>query len=361
MTEYPAGLVRRPEDDAPALVSAHAGNRRRGSTYALWWFGFALVVVLLAWLSLFVGARPVSAAQVWDALFAYAGSSDRDQEVVVGYRIPRALLAVVVGGALGMAGSLIQRLMRNPLGDPQILGVNAGASFAVAVAVGFLGLTSTWSYIWFAFAGAVAAMAIVYGLGSAGRGRMTPVRVTMAGVAVTAVLTGAVRGIGLLNPDAFDALRIWEVGSLIGRDNSVLLAVLPFVVVGAILAMSLARPLDAISMGDDLATAMGVPVRRVRLLTIIAVVLLCGAATAAAGPIGFVGLMVPHAVRMLAGVGGWWLTAFSMLGGAALVLVSDVVGRVLVRPDEVPVGIVTAFVGAPILVILVRRLSSGTS
>ncbi|HMS77605.1 iron chelate uptake ABC transporter family permease subunit, partial [Gordonia sp. (in: high G+C Gram-positive bacteria)] len=204
-------------DDALGVVSAHAGNRRHGSTYALWWCGLALVVVLLAWLSLFVGARPVSATQVWDALFAYAGSSDRDQEVVVGYRIPRALLAVVVGAALGMAGSLIQRLMRNPLGDPQILGVNAGASFAVAIAVGFLGLTSMWSYIWFAFAGAVAAMAIVYGLGSAGRGRITPVRVTMAGVAVTAVLTGAVRGIGLLNPDAFDALRIWEVGSLVGR------------------------------------------------------------------------------------------------------------------------------------------------
>lgn len=338
-------------------VAAEA-TRRRAATNALWWCVLALGVVALAWASLFVGARPVSASDVWDAVFDYAGKWD--QEVVTGYRVPRALLAIVVGAALGVAGSLIQRLMRNPLGDPQILGVNAGASLAVAVAVGFFGMTSVWGYVWFAFAGAVVAMAVVYGLGTAGRGPMTPVRVTMAGIAVTAVFTGAVRGIALVKPDAFDALRNWEVGSLVGRDTTVLAAVTPFVVVGIVLALGLSRSLDAIAMGDDLAVAMGVRVPRVRMLSLLAITLLCGAATAAAGPIGFVGLMVPHAIRMLLGVGGWWLTAFSMLGGAALVLVSDIVGRVIVRPDEVPVGIVTAFVGAPILILLVRRLSVGT-
>jgi iron complex transport system permease protein len=325
-------------------VAAEA-TRRRAATNALWWCVLALGVVALAWASLFVGARPVSASDVWDAVFDYAGKWD--QEVVTGYRVPRALLAIVVGAALGVAGSLIQRLMRNPLGDPQILGVNAGASLAVAVAVGFFGMTSVWGYVWFAFAGAVVAMAVVYGLGTAGRGPMTPVRVTMAGIA-------------LVKPDAFDALRNWEVGSLVGRDTTVLAAVTPFVVVGIVLALGLSRSLDAIAMGDDLAVAMGVRVPRVRTLSLLAITLLCGAATAAAGPIGFVGLMVPHAIRMLLGVGGWWLTAFSMLGGAALVLVSDIVGRVIVRPDEVPVGIVTAFVGAPILILLVRRLSVGT-
>lgn len=324
----------------------------------MWWVVGALVVLGLAWGSLFVGSRPVPVGEVWDALFHYRGGFD--QEAVRGHRIPRALLAIVVGAALGMAGSLIQRLMRNPLGDPQILGVNAGASLAVAIAIGFLGLTSVWSYVWFAFAGSVVAMVIVYALGTAGHGPTTPVRVTMAGIAITAVFTGAVRGIAFINPDAFDALRVWEVGDLAGRNASVLVAVLPFVVVGGILALGLSRALDAIAMGDDLATAMGVPVPRIRLLTVLAITLLCGAATAAAGPIGFVGLMVPHAVRLLLGVGGWWLTAFSMLGGAALVLVSDVLGRVLVRPDEIPVGIVTAFVGAPVLILLVRRLSVGT-
>lgn len=331
---------------------------RPNTSHFVWWVVLALGVVVLAVAGLFVGARPVSAGEVWQALFDYAGG--RDQDVVVGYRIPRALLAVVVGGALGISGALIQRLMRNPLGDPQILGVNAGASFAVAVAVGFLGLTSVWSYVWFAFAGAVVAMMIVYGLGTAGRGPLTPVRVTVAGVAVTAVLTGAVRGIALIKPEAFDALRVWEVGSLVGRENGVLLAVLPFVVVGGVLALILSPSLDAIAMGDDMATAMGVHVARVRLLTVLSVTLLCGAATAAAGPIGFVGLMVPHAIRLVSGVSGWWLTAYSMLGGAALLLVADVVGRVLVRPDEVPVGIVTAFIGAPILILLVRRMSVGT-
>lgn len=331
---------------------------RRGTINALWWVVFALVIVVLAWLSLFVGARPVSVSVVWDAMFHHTGGAD--QEIVIGYRVPRALLAIVVGAALGMAGSLIQRLMRNPLGDPQILGVNAGAALAVAIAVGILGFTSAWSYVWFAFAGAVLAMGIVSGLGTAGRGPMTPVRVTIAGIAVTAVLTGVTRGIGLLNPGTFDLLRIWEVGSLAGRDGSVLPAIVPFVVIGAVMALALSRSLDAIAMGDDLAVATGVRIRRVRFLTIVAITLLCGAATAAAGPIGFVGLMVPHAVRLLLGVSGWWLTAFSMLGGAALVLVSDVIGRVLVRPDEVPVGIVTAFIGAPILIVLVRQLSGGT-
>ncbi|MGV9712567.1 FecCD family ABC transporter permease [Gordonia sp. NPDC003424] len=333
-------------------------HTRSGATNAVWWVAFALAIVALAWLSLFVGARPVAIPVVWDAIMHNTGGAD--QEIITGYRVPRALLAIVVGAALGLAGSLIQRLMRNPLGDPQILGVNAGAAFAVAIAVGVLGLTSVWSYVWFAFAGAVVAMAIVAGLGTAGRGPMTPVRVTVAGIAVTAVLSGAVRGISLLDPKTFDQLRVWEVGSLAGRDGEVLPAILPFVVVGAILALALSRSLDAIAMGDDLAVATGVRIRRVRILTIVAITLLCGAATAAAGPIGFVGLMVPHAVRLVLHVSGWWLTAFSMLGGAALVLVSDVVGRIVVRPDEVPVGIVTAFVGAPILILLVRQLSAGT-
>lgn len=327
--------------------------RHQTATRAVGWLAFGGLVVGLAWLSLFVGARPVTIDQVWGAMFGDVSGWAYD--VVVGYRVPRALLGVIVGAALGTAGALIQTLMRNPLGDPQILGVNAGASLAVVIAVGLLGLTSIWSYVWFAFAGAIAAMAVVYGLGTAGHGPMTPLRVTMAGIAVTAVLSGAVRGIALLNPDAFDVMRVWEVGSLAGRGMPIVGAVVGFVAVGVLVALVISRPLDAIAMGDDLARGMGVDVARTRVVALVAITLLCGAATAAAGPIAFVGLMVPHAVRFIVGASQLWVTAYSMVAGAALVLVADMVGRVLIRPDEIPVGVVTAFIGAPILILLVRR------
>nr|WP_212763511.1 iron chelate uptake ABC transporter family permease subunit [Gordonia araii] len=316
------------------------------------------VLAVLVWLSLFVGSRDVSAGAVWDALRGRDAGFDFD--AVIGYRVPRAVLAVLVGAALGVSGLLIQRLMNNPLGDPQILGVNAGAALAVTLGIGIFGLTSIWWNIGLAFVGAVLAMAVVYGLGTAGRGPLTPLRVTMAGIAVTAVLTGAVRGITLLWPNAFETLRIWEVGSVVGRDLSVTLRVAPFIVVGILIAFAVAHAVDVAGMGDEMATALGVRVATIRVVALVAVTLLAGAATAAAGPIGFVGLMVPHAIRLALGVTGRCAVAFAVVLGAVLVLAADVIGRVLVVPDEIPVGIVTAFVGAPILILLVRN-SAGAS
>lgn len=334
---------------APARGAARRG--RSAGRLALWWAVLLLIVVALACLSVFVGARDVSPGAVWDAL---TGSRHGfDLTAVTGYRVPRAILAILVGAALGVSGLLIQRLMSNPLGDPQILGVNAGASLAIVV-MGLFGLTAIWAYVWFAFAGAIIAMAIVYALGTAGRGPLTPLRVTMAGIAVTAVLTGLVRGVALMWPHTFDNMRIWEVGSVTGRDLSVAAWVAPFIVVGIVVAFGIAHAVDVIGMGDEMATALGVRVGRIRVIALVAATLLAGAATAAAGPIGFVGLMVPHAIRLTLGVTGRWAVAFAVLGGALVVLAADIVAR-LFNEDAMPVGIVTAFVGAPILILLIRN------
>ncbi|NMO00987.1 iron chelate uptake ABC transporter family permease subunit [Gordonia sp. TBRC 11910] len=337
----------------PASTSAPTRSTRGGLRLTLLWVLAVVALAALAWFSLFVGSRGIGAAQVWDAL--WHNSSGLDAEAVTGYRVPRAIISILAGSALGVAGLLIQRLMSNPLGDPQILGVNAGAALAIAVAVGLLGLTSVWSYVWFAFLGAVIAMAVVYGLGSAGRGPLTPIRVTMAGIAVTAALTGAVRGIALLNPAAFDRLRVWEVGSVVDRDLGVAQVVGPFILIGVVLAFIVAPAVDVVSMGDEMATVLGVRVERIRVVALVAITVLCGAATAAAGPIGFVGLMVPHAIRLTLGASGRWAVAFAAVLGGLVVLAADVVGRVIVRPDEVPVGIVTAVIGGPVLILLVRR------
>lgn len=327
----------------------------RGRGLAALWLGLLLGLVVLAWASLFVGAREVAPGVVWDALVG--GGSGFDALAVTDStdgRAPRAVLAILVGAALGVSGLLIQRLMNNPLGDPQIIGVNAGAALAVTVAIGLGGLTQIWAYVWFAFAGGAVAMVIVYALGTVGRGPLTPLRVTMAGIAVTAVLTGAVRGITLLWPHAFEQLRIWEVGSVTGRGLTVAGWVAPFVVLGIAVAFAVAHAVDLIGMGDEMATALGVRVGRIRLAALIAATVLAGAATAAAGPVGFVGLMVPHAIRLALGVTGRWAVAFAVLVGALVVLGADIIAR-LFGQDTMPVGIVTAFLGAPVLILLVRN------
>ncbi|MBQ7805398.1 iron chelate uptake ABC transporter family permease subunit, partial [Rhodococcus sp. (in: high G+C Gram-positive bacteria)] len=261
----------------------------------------------------------------------------------------------IVGMALGVAGGLIQAMTRNPLADPGILGVNAGAGFAMVVAVAVFGLTSIWSYIWFAFLGAVIATAIVYTLGSIGRGGATPIRLTLAGVAIGSVLGGISSGITLLNPTAFDQMRQWNAGSLSGRSLEIVLAVAPFILIGLFLALALARQLNAVALGDDLARSLGANITRTRILGVIAVTLLCGAATAAAGPIGFVGLMVPHVARWFVGPDQRWILPYTLVCSPILLLFSDVVGRIVLRPGELQVGIVTAFIGAPVLIMLVRR------
>ena len=329
--------------------------RVRGRTVAR---GGGLVVALLvlgfaALLSLAVGARSIPLTEVVDAL--RSGGNSKNAAVVLDVRVPRTLLGIAVGVALGIAGALMQALTRNPLADPGLLGVNAGAAAAVVVAIGLLGITGSTAYIWFAFLGAAVASVAVYAIGTAGRGGATPVRLALAGTAVTAALTAVIYGIVLTDRQLLQQYNLWSVGGLGGRGRTDLESIVPFVVLGAILAVLIARPLNALALGDDSARALGARVGRVRIGGAVAITLLCGAATAAAGPIYFLGLTVPHAARAICGPDQRWVLAYSAVLGAGLLLFADVLGRVVVRPSELEAGLMLAVVGAPVFIALVRR------
>lgn len=314
----------------------------------------ALSVVL----SLALGANTLGLVRIVETL---AGGGDAESRYVLWeLRVPRTVAGLFVGAALGVSGALIQAFTRNPLADPGILGVNAGAAFFVALGVAFLGITSVSGYVWLAFAGALLVTVAVYIIGSSGRGAADPIRLTLAGVAIAAVLSGITTGMTLSNPEAFDHMRSWNAGTLLGRGFDVLVPVLPFIAVGLLLALAIAPGLNSIALGEDVARAQGVNVVRVRVVVIIAGTLLAGSATAIAGPISFVGLMIPHVVRWLFGPDQRIIMTASIILAPTLLLLSDILGRLLIRPGEMPVGIVTAFVGAPVLIILVRRRKAST-
>ncbi|MFI9509696.1 FecCD family ABC transporter permease [Nocardia sp. NPDC052566] len=323
------------------------------------WLLAAAVLALACLLSLLVGTKSIPVADVWTALWGDDGSPDH--LIVTGYRAPRTLIGLLAGFALGVAGCLMQGLTRNPLADPGLLGINAGAAFAITIAVAFFGVTEITSYVWFGFAGAALVSLVVYRLGTAGRQGSDPVRLTLAGVAVTAVLSGLTKGLILLNATAFDQMRQWDSGSLTDRGYGVIAGAAPFIALGLLAAVLAARSLNALALGDDLAHALGVHVTRTRLLTAAALTLLCGTATAAVGPITFVGLAVPHIARWIVGPDQRWIVAYSMLLAPILVLTADVLGRVVIRPDEIPAGLVAAFLGAPALIWLARRARVSSS
>ncbi|MFD5429518.1 FecCD family ABC transporter permease [Streptomyces sp. NPDC127084] len=310
-------------------------------------------LVLLGLLSVWVGTRGIPFSATWTLLWRPDGSEA--SVIIHDYRIPRTLLGLLVGMALGLSGALMQSLTRNPLADPGLLGVSLGASSGVVVAIAFLGVGSVLGYVWFAFLGAALASVLVYVLGSFGRSLATPERLVVAGAAVTAVLFALNYAVLLLNPRAFNQFRFWTAGALAGRNMDVVLVVLPFVVVGVLLALGLAPALNALGLGDQMGRALGVNVGRSRALGLFAVILLCGAATAAAGPIGFVGLVVPHVARFVVGADQRWVLVYSMLFAPVLLLGADVLGRVAGAPGEIEVGIVTAVLGSPLFIALCRR------
>lgn len=334
--------------DKPQSPPAYPRAYRRVVGLAV---ALAVLVVLLA-LSVMIGSQAIPLSVIWDALFH--PSSDIDQFSIRDFRLPRTIVGLVVGVALGLSGALIQALTRNPLADPGILGVHAGASFAVTVAVGVLGVRDVQGYMWFAFAGALVVTLMVLALGSTRQGQSSVVMV-LAGVCVGAVLGGARDALQLIDPDAFDAMRSWNAGSIVGRPLEVVWPILPLFAVALVLAFVVAGPLNAMALGDELAVAQGVRLARTRVLAIIALTLLAGGATAIAGPIVFVGLMVPHVARWIVGPHQRWIFAYSALLAPSLLLASDILGRVVRHPGEIPVGIVTAFVGAPVLIALARR------
>jgi iron complex transport system permease protein len=313
----------------------------------------AIGLVAVVLLSIGVGAKGIPLGDVVDGLLSDDGSESA--AIVRELRVPRTLVGIAVGVALGVAGVLMQALTRNPLADPGLLGVEAGVSAAVVVAIAWLGLSEPGAYVWFAFAGAAVASVVVYVLGSRGRAGATPVRLALAGTAVGAALIAFTYGVTLLDPEAFDEYRHWVVGSLAGRDMQILTEVGPFLVVGVLIALALARPLNALALGDDQGRALGARVGRTRVLGAVSITLMCGAATAVAGPIVFVGLCVPHMARAITGPDQRWVLGYSLLLAPILLLTADIIGRIVISPAELEVGIVTAVIGAPVFIALVRR------
>ncbi|MDH6491415.1 iron chelate uptake ABC transporter family permease subunit [Streptomyces sp. SAI-127] len=309
-----------------------------------------VILVFVATASIAVGAKGLSVEQVWHGLFQDTGTYG---DVVVADRLSRTVLGLLAGAALGLSGAVLQALTRNPLADPGLLGINAGASAAVVTAITFFGVTSLSGYVWFAFLGAAAVGALVWFLGGS-RGA-TPVRLALAGTAISAALYGYLQAVMITDDQALNKMRFWTVGSLSSANNSTILQVLPFLAVGSLLALALARPLNAMEMGDDTAKALGANLNRTRALAMLSATVLCGAATAACGPIVFVGLMVPHIVRSFTGPDLRWILPYATILSPVLLLGSDVIGRVVARPAELQVGIVTALIGGPVFIFLVRR------
>ncbi|MET7952155.1 iron ABC transporter permease [Micromonospora sp. NPDC005324] len=336
---------------SPARKSTVTYRRRVGAVLLC-----LLVVAVAAVASLAIGARAVSLAEIWSAL---SGADGTEGEVIVrSLRVPRTVLGLVVGGSLGTAGALIQAHTRNPLADPGLLGVSAGASLAVVFAISVLGLPSVLGYVWFAFAGALLTSVLVFAIGTLAAGRRTnatPLTLALAGTAVSALFSGLTAALLLVDATTLDAYRFWVVGSVTGRGYDVLLPVLPFLAVGLALAFAQAPALNALGLGEDIARGLGLSLARTRLLGIVAITLLTGASVATCGPIAFVGLVVPHVARLLVGPDQRWLVPLAGLLGAALLLAADVLGRVLAPPGEVQVGVTLAFVGAPFFIALVRR------
>jgi iron complex transport system permease protein len=329
-------------------TTAQIRTRRAGLVVAL-----AALLVLTVLASLAVGAKPIPLEAVWSAIFSPTGTED--DIVVRSLRFPRTVLGVLVGVALGIAGALMQGHTRNPLADPGLLGVSAGAAFLVVVGIASFGMTDLYGYVWFAFAGAFAASVLVFVLGSISQDGPTPVTLALAGVAVSALLGAFTSTLILADTATLDAFRFWAVGSLAGRDAEIAGQVAPFLLIGVVLALINAPGLNLISLGEDVARGLGVNLGLTRWTGLAAITLLTGAAVAACGPIGFVGLVVPHVCRIFTGPDHRWLIPACGLAGAVLLLGADIIGRVVVRPGELQVGIVLALVGAPFFVALVRR------
>lgn len=338
------------ESGRPEVCAGDEEPGSRPSRRVLVLAGSALLLGLAVLAGLALGSNPVPLPEVIAAL---SGSGDEYTRTVVESRIPRTLQGLLVGACLALSGVVVQGITRNPLGDPGLLGVNIGASASVVTATAFLGIGGA-ATIWAALPGAFLAVVVVHLIGS-GRGSATPVRLVLAGAVVTAVLSAYIQAMTLSLPEVFGSYRYWVVGSLAGGDMDTLLGVLPFAVAGLALAVLTASPLNALALGDTAAATLGANTTAIRVGGMLSATLLCAAATASAGPIAFIGLAVPHIVRALVGSDHRWRIPLSLVLGPALLVTADVFGRIVARPQEIMVGVVTAFVGAPALLLAVRR------
>jgi len=333
---------------APATrpASALVARRARGRLLMVLAALALLAVVVLA--SLALGVRDIDVATVWQALtHPVAGNVDHD--VVRDQRVPRTLIGLAAGAALGIAGTLVQGVTRNPIADPGLLGLNSGASLAVVIATSMFGVVSPLGFVWFAFAGTAAAALLVFSIGAG-----QPVKLALVGATVTALITPLITLVLLRDPEAFNMYRFWAVGSLTGRGTETLAVLWPFVVVGIVLAGALAHRLSMLALGDDVASALGQRVGVTRGLTAVTVILLAGTATALAGPIALVGLAVPHAARRLVGTDYRWIVPLTAVLGPVMLLGADVIGRLVLPHSELEAGVVAAAIGAPVLVAVAR-------
>lgn len=306
------------------------------------------VLASLAW-----GSKNVGFSEAINALL---NSNDTSfAALVVRERIPRTIFGIMAGASLGISGALMQSITRNPIADPSILGVNTGASLFVVIGIAFFNINSANQYIWLALAGAGITAVLVYFIGSIGNGGTTPIKLALAGAATSAVLTSLVSAIILPRSDAMDKFRFWQVGSIGGATWESIRLILPFVIIGLIISIASTPALNVLALGDDVATGLGVNIGVIRVICAVAGVILSGATTAIAGPIAFIGLMIPHTIRLIFGSNLNGIVPLSAIGGAALLIISDVIGRVIGSPGEVQVGIITAFIGAPILIMIARK------
>ncbi|MBW4517006.1 MAG: iron ABC transporter permease [Timaviella obliquedivisa GSE-PSE-MK23-08B] len=312
-----------------------------------------LLLVVCSIVSLTLGAADITPSVVWRALFAFDGSTNH--LIITTVRLPRILIALAVGAALAVAGSLMQGLTRNALADPGILGISAGAAFAVVGSTFFFGSLSVQSYTWVAFAGGAIAAVVVYVLGSVGRSGMTPLKLILAGAVLSYLMSALTTGILILSQRTLDEIRFWLAGSVAGRDLDSLVQVLPYIVVGLMIAFSLGKQITALTLGEDVAKGLGLRTGWVKAIASVVVVLLAGSAVSLAGPIGFVGLVVPHIVRFWVGVDYRWILPYAAIWGAMLLSLADLAARLIIKPQELPVGIMTALVGAPFFIYLARR------
>ncbi len=338
---------------------AHRSPGRRAPALTAGLLGLGVVLVLVAFLSVTLGSRAISLSEVLGALATLGAGDTIGDTVTVGLRVPRTLLGILAGAALGVAGAILQGVTRNPLADAGIMGINAGAAAFVVLAITVLGLRGIGSYVWFALAGAIVAILLVYAVASLGREGATPVKLALSGAAVTAGLASVTTGIMLTHVDALNELRFWQVGSLSGRYTPILVGVAPFLAVGLVASLAFGRVLNGLALGEDTARGLGQRVALTRAAAFGVVAILAGPATAAGGPIVFVGLVVPHVARFVCGPDYRWILPYSMLLAPLLLLLADVLGRVAGAPGELQVGVVLAVLGAPMFVAIVRygRLS----
>jgi|SRR5680860_317725 len=339
---------------APVAEPAHPATSRRTTSLVT---GLVVAVVLLGVvvvMSLAYGSRATPLSTPLDMLLGY-DAIDNDHLAVLTVRLPRTVIGLLVGASLGLAGAVIQGVTRNPLADPGLLGVNAGAAFGIVVAISVLSVTTPSGYVLFGILGAAIASAVVFVIASIGRDGATPVKLALAGAALTAVVGSLTTAVLLSDQATFDQYRFWAVGTLSGRDLDDTAALAPFFAVGMVAALASGRMLNGLAMGEDLARALGHRIGWSRALAGVSVMLLCGTATSLAGPIAFIGLTVPHLARFIAGPDYRWVLPYSMLLAPILLLTADVLGRLVPGPGELQVGIVVAFLGGPVFIALVRR------